>query len=218
LMPTILFHSSSVVSRNGVLPPTPALFTRMSMRPKFCSNVLTIAATETGSATLTSMGTAHAPCALTTAAPIFAPSRLMSASATAAPSRASAFEIASPMPRAPPVTTACLPWSLTVSPAQAKSLYTAALYCTEKIRPPDLPTLECDFQSRERGIVGVRAAKGRSRCNGGDRSERIHPEGRSRMPRRIAPGYHRAGQPRFPQHAAENKTKSGADPSVDAFG
>ena len=111
LMPMILFHSSRPISRNGVLPPTPALLTRMSMPAERVEGDPTIAETEAGSATLTVTGMARPPCSPRAAAAASAPSRLMSAMATAAPSRTNALAIASPMPRAPPVITATLPSS-----------------------------------------------------------------------------------------------------------
>src|SRR4051812_33765800 len=117
-MPMILFHSSRPSSRNGVLPPTPALLMRMSMPPNASRVDPTMADTDVGSATLTVIGTARPPCCLRPAAASSAPSRLISAMATAAPSRTKVLAIASPMPRAPPVITATLPSTRIAVPPQ----------------------------------------------------------------------------------------------------
>src|SRR5580704_12327905 len=98
----------------------------------------------------------------------------MSATATAAPSRASAFEMASPMPRAPPVTSACLPFSLMSFPPSARTPHTAALYGAEKVGTPDLPTLQRDFESGKLGVVGVGATEWRPWRHWGNRGERVH--------------------------------------------
>jgi hypothetical protein len=82
-MEMILFHSSRPISRNGVLPPIPALLMRISMRPNASRTDATMADTDAGSATLTA--TARPPCCLRLAAASSAPSWLMSAITTAAP-------------------------------------------------------------------------------------------------------------------------------------
>jgi hypothetical protein len=46
------------------------------------------------------------------------------------------------------------------SPVRPQSLYTAAFHCTEKIRAPDLPALERDFEPGEVGIIGMCPAQG----------------------------------------------------------
>src|SRR5689334_8203875 len=63
-MEMILLHSSRPISRNGVLPPIPALLTRMSMRPNASRTDATMADTDAGSATLTATATARPPCCL----------------------------------------------------------------------------------------------------------------------------------------------------------
>ena len=78
-------------SRNGVLPPTPALLTSRSIRP--CASMMAriIDATEAWSPTFTPIPSQRPPRPLMLSAAALAPSALMSATTTTAPSRANAL-------------------------------------------------------------------------------------------------------------------------------
>src|SRR6201992_1009200 len=89
------------------LPATPAEQTRMSIWPISPAARRVAFSTESGSATLTS--SARAPLAPTSATAAFRRAGSMSQIVTRPPSAAIRFATPSPMPDAPPVTTAVIP-------------------------------------------------------------------------------------------------------------
>src|SRR6185312_5371666 len=87
----------------------PALFTRMSSRPKRSFVVWIIARQAAGSATSTSSASVLAPSAVSSAVAAAALSRLRAAMTMVAPALARPRAMPSPMPPLPPVTSATRP-------------------------------------------------------------------------------------------------------------
>src|SRR6185369_13978726 len=109
-MPRMPFHSSKLMSANGVCLRTDALTTSMSRRPKRLTAPSTIALTALASATSATKVSASPPMALisfTIASPASRETRELTA--TFAPPAASASAIERPMLRVAPVTSATLP-------------------------------------------------------------------------------------------------------------
>src|SRR4051794_2584685 len=104
-------HSASVIRCTIAARVIPALLTRWVRSPKRSAAACAAAAKLSGSATSTATPAADEPAVSSSAASRAAPSASRSATQTAAPSRASLRAIASPSPRAPPVTSATAPSS-----------------------------------------------------------------------------------------------------------
>jgi len=101
------FHSASVVSSSGLNTAVPALLTSASSRPKRAVSAAKAASTALGSET--SQGSASVASGRPSAATACASSSLsMSSRPTLQPSSRKRREVASPMPRAAPVTRATL--------------------------------------------------------------------------------------------------------------
>ncbi len=106
------FHSSKLMSLNGVSFRTDAFSTRMSRRPKRFTALSTIAPTAFGSTMSAMQVSAWPPAARISCTTLSASSLAVRAlTATAAPAWASASAIARPMLREAPVTSATLPVS-----------------------------------------------------------------------------------------------------------
>ena len=100
-------HSSKVVSVSGLKTATPALFTSASIRPKRCAACANAFVTCCGSDTSQVIASTRSPCSRASAAPASASTGAsMSTSTAASPRDRNILAIASPMPRAAPVTTA----------------------------------------------------------------------------------------------------------------
>ncbi len=113
-------HVSGVMSSSAVNDSMPALVTRSSTGPSPARTLSKAAATDARSATSTSTASASAPVACTCAAAASAAAPFWSRIATRWPSAANCNATPSPMPDAPPVTTATrLTGSLIASPPQA---------------------------------------------------------------------------------------------------
>ena len=106
LTPITRFHSSAVMSVNGVWASMPALVTRISTAPNFSRTCPTALSTLVRSATSTCRPIASPPVATIEAATVSAPVVLKSRTATRCPAAPSCSAIAAPMPEPPPVTTA----------------------------------------------------------------------------------------------------------------
>ena len=103
LIPMIRSHPSSVMSRTGVNASTPALVTRIPTGPNSARRRSKPAATDWRSATSTSTAKAAAPSPASSSAAAFEPRR---SRITRCPSAANLRATPSPIPEAPPVTTA----------------------------------------------------------------------------------------------------------------
>src|SRR5918992_6173328 len=115
-MSSTVSQSSSLILKTRVSRKTPALLTRMSIRPK------RLATSSKALSTCWALDTSHAianastPAASTASTVCRQASAERSSTATLAPSCASRIASAAPMPRAAPVTTAVRPLSLTSTP------------------------------------------------------------------------------------------------------
>ena len=105
-------HSSIASSAIGSTASTPALLTSTEIGPNASSAKLTAACHEPSSVTSSAAKRAPSPSSSATAAPSASST---SPTTTRAPSAASARACASPIPRAPPVTSATLPSSLAMN-------------------------------------------------------------------------------------------------------
>src|ERR671917_1048980 len=118
-------QSSSLILKARLSLRTPALLTRMSIRPK------RLATSSKALSTFWALDTSHAianastPAASTASTVCRQASAERSSTATLAPSCASRIASAAPMPRAAPVTTAVRPLSLTSTPLSV------AQHCTQ---------------------------------------------------------------------------------------
>jgi hypothetical protein len=99
LMSRIRAHSASSFSSTVPTALTPALLTRMSMRPKRSATASIAASTDARSATSATKPSRRSS----------SPSTAMSRTATADPRSARASAVARPIPEAPPVTTETRP-------------------------------------------------------------------------------------------------------------
>src|SRR5437899_1659833 len=102
-------HSASVYSWIGLRMFVPALFTRMSRRPKRSRVALTSRATAVSSVTSTLTASAGAPSPSISATALRDLSTLRAATTMPAPAAARPRAIPSPIPPLPPVTTATRP-------------------------------------------------------------------------------------------------------------
>jgi hypothetical protein len=102
-------HCATGISQLGALPPViPALFTRMSIRP-WAASVFAVASATAISSDRSSTCAVTVPSAASAARLSSAFAGSMSQIETAAPDATMRRATASPMPRAPPVTTATRP-------------------------------------------------------------------------------------------------------------
>src|SRR5215210_3566700 len=107
-----LSQSSSLILNERLSRKSPALLTRMSMRPKRCAISSNAFSTCCALDTSQAMAIASAPAASTASTVSWQASAERSKTATFAPSCARRMASAAPMPRAAPVTTAVRPSSL----------------------------------------------------------------------------------------------------------